>query len=61
MTACKCTTMGHRNHLGRPCGQPAITASGLCGTCAFIEWAEKQPEAERSDAKKRQRPSPDEE
>jgi len=36
--------MKHRNHAGRACDHPAITASGLCGECAFLRWAEKQAE-----------------
>jgi hypothetical protein len=42
----------HRNHAGRACDHPAITASGLCGECAFILWSEKQAETVRKAAEK---------
>jgi len=40
---CKCATMRHRNHAGRTRDHSAITASGLCGTCAFIAGARSMP------------------
>jgi hypothetical protein len=44
---CNCTALRHGNHSGQPCSEPAITASGLCGVCAFIAWSEKQAKPAR--------------
>jgi hypothetical protein len=38
---CNCATLSHPNHAGRACNEPAMTASGLCGDCAFFRMGHK--------------------
>ena len=33
MQQCKCTSMQHDNHPGKPCEMPAITDDGYCQEC----------------------------